>query len=530
MTIKKEKMIFEGILIKIIVTILLFSVVLSINPTKTFADLMSGDFNYIESNGKIIITRYIGTGVNVVIPQSINNKDVISIGASAFEGCNTITNISIPESVININAFAFKNCYYLIEIFIPNSVIEIGAGAFMNCERLVTVNLSANLSTISDGLFFNCKGLPAISIPNGITTIGIRAFKQCTNLVSIIIPDSVISIGNDEITDEGAFAYCSNLAEVTLSKNLSIISDGTFYYCESLTNITIPDNIVRIGNNAFGKCINLVKISLSNNISEIGEYSFNDCSSLTSLAIPNSISTIDILAFLGCSNLERIYFGNGLISVGLMAFMYCDNIKSVYFYGNAPELGDMALYKEEIKINVYKLNGKTGFTDPIWTDNYIINEFIPVAPTVPCFDNVIDKTGTSVTLMWTHLENDVVGYDIYKGGDKENIFTFSGNKITITGLTQGIEYSFSIRAVNNYGFSPNSTSINVRTDFLKGDATGNGIIDISDMTAIKLHILNSYVLLFDYKKACDINNDGKIAISDIMIIKKHLIGLQLIDN
>ena len=37
-------------------------------------------------------------------------NSVISIGASAFENCKSLTNINIPESVTSIGTDAFKHC------------------------------------------------------------------------------------------------------------------------------------------------------------------------------------------------------------------------------------------------------------------------------------------------------------------------------------------------------------------------------------------------------------------------------------
>jgi hypothetical protein len=42
------------------------------------------DFEIIEENGTIIITKYKGTLKDVVIPKKINNLPVVSIGNNAF--------------------------------------------------------------------------------------------------------------------------------------------------------------------------------------------------------------------------------------------------------------------------------------------------------------------------------------------------------------------------------------------------------------------------------------------------------------
>ena len=43
------------------------------------------DFTYITNNGTITITRYIGTGGDVIIPSTISGLPVTTIGIQAFE-------------------------------------------------------------------------------------------------------------------------------------------------------------------------------------------------------------------------------------------------------------------------------------------------------------------------------------------------------------------------------------------------------------------------------------------------------------
>ena len=68
-----------------------------------------------------------------------------SIGASAFEGCTALTNVSIPNSVTSIGASAFEGCTALTNVSIPNSVTSIGAEAFSWCSSLTTVYCYATI-------------------------------------------------------------------------------------------------------------------------------------------------------------------------------------------------------------------------------------------------------------------------------------------------------------------------------------------------------------------------------------------------
>ena len=92
-------------------------------------------------------------------------KNVTKIGYRAFEGCHSLTSVTISNKVTNIEERAVLYCKSLQSITIPNSVTSIGESAFLGCSSLLS-----------------------ITIPNSVTSIGSSAFSGCTSLVSITIP------------------------------------------------------------------------------------------------------------------------------------------------------------------------------------------------------------------------------------------------------------------------------------------------------------------------------------------------------
>ena len=280
-------------------------------------------------------------------------KGVKVIGDWAFGGCESLTNINIPNSVTTIGNSAFLDCVSLTNINIPNSVTTIGDSTFDLCESLTNINIPNSVTTIGKGAFRGCKSLTSINIPNSVTTIGNSAFDGCRSLTSITIPSSIVTIiGNPFYGWHGilnneskAFiyedhvlfnknktiliAYRAKGTNYTIPNSVRTIGDSAFWGCDSLTSINIPNSVRTIGNWGFGVCTSLTNINILNSVTTIGDSAFERCKSLTSINIPNSVRTIGEHAFSDCDSLTSINIPNSVTTIGDWGFGTCRSLTSI---------------------------------------------------------------------------------------------------------------------------------------------------------------------------------------------------------
>ena len=87
------------------------------------------DFEYEFDDGTAIITGYIGSDFDIVIPSEIENRPVVEIDAEAFEGYD-LKSVVIPQSVTIIDYGAFHSCDLLEKIIVPDTLEYLGKEAF----------------------------------------------------------------------------------------------------------------------------------------------------------------------------------------------------------------------------------------------------------------------------------------------------------------------------------------------------------------------------------------------------------------
>jgi len=246
------------------------------------------DFEYsVNNDGSLMITKYIGTEKNIVIPSEIDGMSVTKIGEHAFTGCDGVESVTVPPTVNGINKKAFFNAAGLKNINvseenatfmsidgvlfrkektkllcypmgrtednyeIPSGVVEIGEDAFENVTSLKNVEFSRDVKEIAAHAFVDCASLESVTLYRSVTSIEDDAFVGCSENFSIrgykgsfaeeyalgnglkFVPFSTVVIEGDRAPDEP-------------------IPDALLYELEEYYNANPNLGIIYVYNNAYG--------------------------------------------------------------------------------------------------------------------------------------------------------------------------------------------------------------------------------------------------------------------------------------
>ncbi|MBE6770965.1 MAG: leucine-rich repeat domain-containing protein [Ruminococcaceae bacterium] len=173
---------------------------LNAEAAKTPEYLVSGDYVYTIENNRAVIAKYIGSDVNVVVPEEIEGLTVYEIDTEAFTD-------SADSSTVNIR-WKNENLKNIESVVLPDSIRYIGVSAFENCSKLTSIKLPENLYTIYGRAFYG-TALSEIDLPQkNLRYIYNQTFDK-TNIKELVIPECVNNLGQGSL-------YCETLDKVTI--------------------------------------------------------------------------------------------------------------------------------------------------------------------------------------------------------------------------------------------------------------------------------------------------------------------------
>ena len=330
---------------------------------------------------------------DIIVPEKTeyNGKtyDVVSVGESAFEGCDKLVTIKMGKNITSIGARAFYGCSSLKDFSFNTN--KIGNYAFAYCTSITAINL--NINRIPNGMFRGCTSLSSMSVKTN--SFGEYSFADCTALT-----------GNYRFgcsIEANAFSGCTGITSVTLNAMTPLyIGIDAFANCTSITTLKLVSTtdqgfIYDIGK-GFGLCPNLKEINVDDyRYGKVIDGCFYSAFTLgisaadpkehlhfllphgsTYFIVPDVVKSINSYAFSTAGTLRRIIFGSSQIQITKGAFLNCPNLEEIYCYGKTPEVISGGWFHNKLfgKLKVYVPTGcKSNYENVQPWKDFIIEEF-----------------------------------------------------------------------------------------------------------------------------------------------------------
>lgn len=308
---------------------------------------------------------------------------------SALFHNTTAKHVIVPEGVES--CMGVSSSTDMVKLTIPSTLKEIGSGfrpcpsyhsyydsGFLDARDNATFQgyemsnpEKAKYLTVKDGIVYNKEETEMLTkvpcalekdtlvLPDTIKEIPKGAFMGNKTVKKVVFGKNITSIGN------GAFAY-SNIENVQMNDNVTVLDEYAFYYCTKLANVDLSKSLTKIdGYETFMYTDALKHIDLKNVTELTGWYTFQQ-SGLEDVDLSNVSNMRGIQVFGSCHNLKTVYIGkntdfSGKVSIGSNNFAGCERLeKYVQRENNIHNLyvEDGKLYSSKIKGSVGAQNGE----------------------------------------------------------------------------------------------------------------------------------------------------------------------------
>lgn len=295
-----------------------------------------GYYTYEVTDGAATIKEVDKTiSGEVIIPDELGGYPVTVIGENAFEQCDNISEVVIPEGVTTIEANAFIWCDLLEKVIFPESLKTIGYNAFAGSTALKELEFRGIVESLPtpgsyEGAFYKCN-ITTITIPGDFPYIS-NLFGK--NVEVINVTDGTLAYTLDS-SDTSVRYYthtywyeAKNLKTVNLAPGV-VVSSNAFRNCPSVKTVNIGNGTPVIWSYAFYDCNNLESVTIPESVTSISTHAFYSCEKLKEVIIPDSVVTLGDSAFCGCSGIEKLVVSNNITTAVSCVFSSCSGIKEL---------------------------------------------------------------------------------------------------------------------------------------------------------------------------------------------------------
>ena len=456
------------------------------------------------------------------------------IASYAFEGCEQLTQVILPESLEWIKSYAFGDCYGLKKMIIPSATTNIGERAFNYCENLTSVYFEGNVPTFEENVFDECSS--ALKLYYYAGTIGWSA-PRWTDKHNVTFTTVKIGDAPDGIAG-GTYGNTTWLLDTTGCLRLygsgamdSYINSlkGSVWssYADDITSCIIYEGVTSIEKYALAGCKNLVSVQIPSTVTSIKTYAFAGCSSLTEISLPEELLQITANCFEGCKSLESIVIPASTYKIRGNAFNGCTKLDSVIFMGDAPAIINAGAFDGcSSEMTFYYLPESADWSTPVWM--YDDTEPYAAMPLYAPMSLAPEGHTVSGEITSYGLDTDAVTVRVIDSSGIEitSFTTTSGTySVTISSGEYVLEFSKDNHVTRRYDISINDMDVlQVVKICLLGDVNMDGFVDSIDVLRIRLYIANK-VRYDDYQKElANVNGDVAINSVDVLRLRLYIAG------
>ena len=306
---------------------------------------------------------------------------------SALFHNTTAKHVIVPEGVES--CMGVSSSTDMVKLTIPSTLKEIGSGfracpsshnyydsGFLDTRDNATFQgyemsnpEKAKYLTVKDGIVYNKEETEMLTkvpcalekdtlvLPDTIKEIPEGAFMNNKTVKKVVFGKNITSIGN------GAFAY-SNIENVQMNDNVTVLDEYAFYYCTKLANVDLSKSLTKIdGYETFKYTAALKHIDLKNVTELTGWYTFQQ-SGLEDVDLSNVESVDGVQVFGSCYDLKTVYIGKNTnlssrLGIGCNCFAGCHRLEKYV----QKEANKNNLYVEDGKLYASKITGYVALPD-----------------------------------------------------------------------------------------------------------------------------------------------------------------------
>lgn len=232
-----------------------------------------------------------------------------AVGPWAFFGNSYLRKIYFPESLEKIKEAAFEDCSTLEEVDFSKDMklVSIGSRAFDGCRSLTEVSLPP-VREVSDYAFNKCRSLHTVRFAEGTRTIGEHAFAD-TQVAAPVFPESLRAIGSYAFGGYSEDLTLENSAEVIrIPAKTEQIGDYAFNHIGSTRFEVDPENtsfsavgglLLNAAGNELLMCAAGLKgeVVVPDGVTSIMGFAFRCAPEVTDIVIPDSVMYISTVNF-----------------------------------------------------------------------------------------------------------------------------------------------------------------------------------------------------------------------------------------